>query len=140
MNNKIKHTGIIEQIDGKSCKVRIVQVSACAQCTVASHCNVSEKKEKIVDVFCPDDCGIQYHVGDSVELSIPSKSGFKALLLAFGLPFVLLIFVLIVMTVITHNEVLTAFVSLCSLIPYYILLYFMRDRIRDQISFSIEKL
>ena len=50
MENRIRHEGIIEAVDGATARVRILQVSACAGCKIASHCHTSDSKEKIVDV------------------------------------------------------------------------------------------
>ena len=50
MNNNIKHLGIVESIDGSHVRVKILQSSACSSCSAKSHCNVSETKEKIIDI------------------------------------------------------------------------------------------
>ena len=48
--NKIKHTGIVDGVEGECVKVRILQASACSACKVAAHCNASEMKEKMVEI------------------------------------------------------------------------------------------
>ena len=50
MSNKIKHSGVVDGVDGTTVRVRILQSSACSACKVASHCNASETKEKLVEV------------------------------------------------------------------------------------------
>jgi len=70
MNNKIRHSGIIDSIENSTVRVRILQTSACAACKVAAHCNASESKEKLVDVAVAD--GSVRRVGDTVtECSLP---------------------------------------------------------------------
>ena len=54
MSANIKHCGIVDEITDGCIKVRIVQSSACASCKVASRCNASESKEKIVEVYDED--------------------------------------------------------------------------------------
>ena len=51
MSNKIKHSGVVDGVDGTTVRVRILQSSACSACKVASHCNASETKEKLVEVM-----------------------------------------------------------------------------------------
>ena len=51
MTDIIKHRGIVENIEGSHVRVRIVQTSACSACSVKGHCNASESKEKLIDVF-----------------------------------------------------------------------------------------
>ncbi|MQO97027.1 SoxR reducing system RseC family protein, partial [Prevotella copri] len=38
MNNKIKHSGIVESVEEGCVCIRIVQSSACSACKVAAHC------------------------------------------------------------------------------------------------------
>ena len=102
MSNKIKHSGVVENIMGDSVQVRIVQTSACAACKVAGYCNASESKEKLVDIYHADTRNLK--VGDVVTVTASTQVAAQALLLGFGLPFVVLVAVLIVVLLITGNE------------------------------------
>ena len=66
MTDIIKHRGIVENINGFHIRVRIVQTSACSACSVKGHCNASESKEKLVDVF--DTKASSYRVGEEIML------------------------------------------------------------------------
>ena len=136
MSNKIKHSGVVENIMGDSVQVRIVQTSACAACKVAGYCNASESKEKLVDVYHADTRNLK--VGDVVTVTASTQVAAQALLLGFGLPFVVLVAVLIVVLLITGNEGAAAMSGLAALVPYYAVLFLFRNRIRDKLSFSIE--
>ena len=137
MSNKITHSGVVERVEGDCVKVRIVQTSACAACKVASHCNAAESKVKIVDVLTSDSS--TYRAGEEVVVSASKDVANRALLLGFGLPFLLLVGMLVVMLRLTSEQGLAALGAIGTLIPYYILLWLMRDCIRQQISFRIEK-
>ena len=136
MSNKIKHSGVVENILGDSVQVRIVQTSACAACKVAGYCNASESKEKLVDVYHADTRNLR--VGDVVTVTASTQVAAQALLLGFGLPFVVLVAVLIAVLLITGNEGAAALSGLAALFPYYAVLFLFRNRIRDKLSFSIE--
>ena len=136
MNQKISHSGIIDSILENCVKVRILQSSACAACKVAGHCNAAESKVKIVDVLCDDTSG--YKVGEEVVVSASKNVANRALLLGFGVPFLLLLCVLLIALKIVYDEGLAALIALGSLIPYYLGLWLFRDRIQKQISFQIE--
>jgi sigma-E factor negative regulatory protein RseC len=136
MSNKISHSGIIDNIEGNCIKVRIVQTSACASCKVASHCNASESKEKMIDVFC--DSVAEYKIGQQVTVSTSGQVAAKALLWAFGVPFVLLMVVLVLVLLLTGNEGWAALGALVALVPYYIILWLLRDKMREQLAFRIE--
>ncbi|MBE6261017.1 MAG: RseC/MucC family positive regulator of sigma(E) [Prevotella sp.] len=136
MSTKISHSGVIERIESDKVQVRIVQTSACAACKVAGYCNAAESKEKIIDVF-GDTSSKSYQVGQPVTVTTSGMVAVKALLWGFGLPFVLLVAVLVVVLLVTSNEGLAALCALGSLVPYYFLLWLLRNRMRDELSFQI---
>ena len=136
MGNKISHSGIVENVMEGCVKVRIVQSSVCAACKVAGHCNAADFKVKIVDVFCGDTS--EYSVGQNVIVSASKDVANKALLLGFGIPFLLLVCVLLITLRLTTEEYVAALVAVGSLVPYFFLLWLMRDKIQQRISFQIE--
>ncbi|MBR1556268.1 MAG: SoxR reducing system RseC family protein [Prevotella sp.] len=135
MSNKISHSGIIKSIGDGCIKVQIVQTSACAACKVANHCNAAESKVKIVDVFAD---GSGYKEGQQVVVWASKDVANRALLLGFGIPFLILICVLLVALKLFTDEGTAALVALGSLVPYYLLLWMMKDRIQRHISFNLE--
>ena len=137
MSTKISHSGIVESISEGCVQVRILQASACAACKVAGHCHASESKEKIVDVLIVPDAS-RLKVGDSVIVSASRDVANKALLLGFGVPFLILVSVLFIMLKVVSDEGLAAITAILALMPYYGMLYLMRDRIQQKIAFSIE--
>jgi sigma-E factor negative regulatory protein RseC len=136
MSQKISHSGIVESIDDGCVHVRIVQTSACAACKVAGYCNAAESKEKIIDVYC--DSVAAYQVGQQVVVSTSGQVAVKALLWAFGVPFVLLMTVLVLVLLLTANEGLAALSALAALVPYYLVLWLLRNKMREQLAFRIE--
>jgi sigma-E factor negative regulatory protein RseC len=118
-------------------KVQIVQTSACAACKVASHCNAAESKIKIVDVFTADTQS--YQIGQAVTVWASKDVANRALLLGFGAPFLLLICVLMIALKLSGDEGVAALVALASLVPYYLGLWLMKNRIQQQIAFHIKK-
>ena len=138
MSAKISHSGIVASISKGCVQVRILQTSVCAACKVAGHCNASESKEKIVDVLNVNDIST-LKVGDHVIVTASHDVAKRALLLGFGIPFLVLVTVLLIMLKVFSNEGLAAITALLSLIPYYWVLYLMRDKIQKKMSFFIER-
>jgi len=136
MSTKISHSGVIESIGNDGVRVRIVQTSACAACKVAGYCNAAEKKEKIIDVSCANSAA--YTKGQQVTVSTSGAVAARALLWAFGGPFVVLVGVLIVVLMMTGSEAKAALCALLALVPYYLMLWLLRHKMRRQLSFSIE--
>lgn len=118
-------------------KVRILQTSACAACKVASHCNASDKKVKIIEVFCDD--AASYQIGQEVRVTASRQVAANALLLSFGLPFLLLMLILIVTLKLSGNEGIAAIAAIASLVPYYLVLWLFKDRIRQRLAFALER-
>ena len=118
-------------------KVRILQTSACAACKVASHCNASDKKVKIIEVFCDD--AASYQIGQEVRVTASRQVAANALLLGFGIPFLLLMLILIVTLKLSGNEGIAAIAAIASLVPYYLVLWLFKDRIRQRLAFALER-
>ncbi len=135
MSTKISHSGIIERIDEGCIHVKIVQTSACAACKVAGYCHAAESKEKIVDVYRSAQ-GLK--VGDAVTVTASTRIATQALMLGFALPFVLLVLVLVVVLWLTGNEGTAGLSALASLVPYYGILFLLRNKLRDKFAFEIE--
>ncbi len=136
MNNTITHSGVIEQIYQNRISVRIEQVSACAACKAAGHCNASDRKEKLIEVYCarPSD----YRVGESVVITADEHVGHRAVVWGFGLPLLILLASIFGLKVLTRSDGMAALIGILSLIPYYILLYLLRRKIRDQLAFKLQ--
>ena len=136
MGADIRHCGVVDDVTDGCVKVRIVQSSACASCKVAGHCNASESKEKIVDVYERD--ARKFAVGDNVVVVASSRMGMFVVLLSSVIPLFVLVAVLVAVYAATNSEGRAAVASLCALIPYYLILYLCRERIRARLSFRIE--
>lgn len=129
----------MENIDGFRLKVRIVQTSACSSCSVKGHCNASETKEKLIDVY--NNKGLMPQVGQKVMIVGATSMGMKAVGWAFGIPFLILLVSLFVSMALTQNdEVASALVSLAMLIPYYVILYLCRKRFSRTFIFTLESI
>ena len=137
MADIIKHRGIVEKIDGSHIVVRIVQTSACSACSAKGVCNASESKEKQIDVY---EVNPAYRIGEEVILCGTTSMGMKAVLLAFGIPvFLLLVALFVTMRVTDGDALLSAIVALVAVVPYYAVLYLMKDKMNKTFSFVIEK-
>ncbi len=135
MANTIKHQGIVENIKGSHLQVRIIQTSACASCSIKGHCSSADTKEKLIDVT--DDNVSSYQPGDRVWVIGELSMGVMAVLLAFILPFLVLIFSLFIFMAIWNDELGSALCSLALLIPYYYILWLNKSRLGKKFSFSI---
>ena len=137
MTDIIKHRGRVEKVEGSHVVVRIVQTSACSACSIKGHCNASESKEKLIDVF---EVNASYQIGEEVVLLGTTSMGMQAVLLAFGVPLVILIVALgVTMHLTDGNALVSSLVGLLSIVPYYFAIQFNNDKLKKTFSFTIEK-
>ena len=135
MNQIIEHTGKIVNIDEDQIQVLITQNSACSGCHAKSACTAADSAEKIIDVVSNDK---SFKVNDEVMLYGQRSSGLRAVLLAFVIPFLLILVTLFVLRYFTDNEPLSGTIALATLIPYYLILSFFKDKLKSKLQFYIK--
>ena len=136
MANTIKHQGIVENIQGSHLSVRIIQTSACAACSVKGHWSSADSKDKVIDIT--DTAASSYQVGEQVMIIGETSMGMMAVVLAFVIPFVLLVTSLFIFMAWMENELHAALSSLIILIPYYFILWLNKARLKQKFSFTIK--
>ncbi|OIP83777.1 MAG: hypothetical protein AUK44_04405 [Porphyromonadaceae bacterium CG2_30_38_12] len=136
MSQKIEHNGIITHIDGKAMQVSIVQVSACSSCHAKGACSSSDMDEKVILVENNDQ---SLQIGDAVILTGESSMGLFAVLIAFVIPFLLILFILLILPAYTTNEALAGTLALGTLIPYYLLLSLFKSKLKNKLKFTATK-
>ena len=136
MANLIQHRGIVENIDGTHLSVKIIQTTSCSSCSVKGHCSSAESKEKIVDIY--DTSASSYQIGERVMIVGQTSMGLQAVLLAFVIPFVMMLIALFICMAIFNDELVAGCVSLSLLIPYYFILWLNKTRLKQKFSFTIK--
>lgn len=135
MGVDIRHEGVIDSIEGQKVIVRIIQSSACGGCQARNLCRAAESKEKLVEVNCSDTSGLE--TGRVVVVAGSESLGMKAVALGFGLPLLLLVVALIVALRVSGNEKTAALAAIGILVPYYLVLFLLRNRIGKDFQFRI---
>ena len=131
----IEHPGFIEKMDDNRVFVRIEATSACGNCQSASYCGMAEVQEKIVEVSAP--ANKEFKIGMPVVVSLNTELGFRALMLGYLIPFLIMVAGVVVVFIISSNEPLSALAGVSLLLPYYALLYVSRKRLKKRFRFQI---
>ena len=151
----IKHDGIIIALneDGTAL-VRIVQTSACAACKAKAMCASAESAEKEMTVVLLSDNGrpmgygvldadkplLEYKVGNEVEVMVQQKMGWKAVVLAYLLPFFVMLAVMLIGNALwAVREEILGTVALCAMALYYLVLGMFKDKLQKEFSFTARK-
>ena len=134
----ISHEGIVKAVEGEYVRVRILQASACAGCAAKQMCSSAEAKEKEVAVVTRD--ATRYSAGQQVVLEGRLADGRRAALIAYGLPLVVMLAVLVLAVQLTRSEAQGALWALSSVAAYYAVVFlFFRQRLQRQFTFQIHE-
>jgi sigma-E factor negative regulatory protein RseC len=133
----IEQKGIVEGSGDGVVNVRISPASACSDCHSKASCSLFGTTEKILDV--PADTR-DFRAGDRVYVAITQSMGTKAIALGYFIPFLLVLFALIALTLLRLKEWQAGLIAISMLIPYYIILYFSRSKLRKTFTFTLKKI
>ena len=148
----IKHDGIIIALnENGTALVRIVQTSACVACKAKAMCASAESAEKEMMVMLLGDG--QWAVGDTVEVMVQQKMGWKAVVLAYLLPFFVMLAVMFIGNGLlamgdgatgllgdeAKRETVLGTVALCAMALYYLVLGMFKDKLQKEFSFTARK-
>ena len=144
----IKHDGIVIAVNSdNTVRVRIVQTSACSACKAKAMCASAESKEKeIMALFVGEEAKRRegekqdIKLGDEVVVMVQQKMGWKAVLLAYILPFIVMMTVVAIGNgLLGIREEVIGTAALCAMGVYYIVLGFFKDKIQKDFSFTARK-
>ena len=132
----IEHQGVITDIAGHKVSVTILQQSACSSCHARGACTAADSKEKMVDIA---DYTGKYKVNDLVTVVGQKSMGYRAVLWAFAIPIIILVSILVVsINAWGLGEIDAALAAIISLVPYYAILYLLRNRMAGSFKFTIK--
>jgi len=133
----IEQKGIVESSGNGIVSVKIYQISACSDCNAKASCSLFGVGEKIIDVH--DEKGV-FRAGDRVGVTITQSVGTKAIILGYFLPFILLIATLVLFTLLRFREWQAGLLAMASLIPYYLIIYIFRSKLKKTFTFTLKRL
>lgn len=133
--SEVSHSGIVRRISPSSATVEIVSQSACGSCAAAGLCTVAEASRKEIEV--PGVSG--FSVGEEVDVTLRRSLGLRASLLAYGLPAVIVLLLVVGLSMTSIGELWAGLAGLGALAAYYFVLYLLRDRISRDYVFTIQK-
>lgn len=135
MSQLIEHSGLIDHINGKHVRVKILQESACSGCHAKGGCTAADMADKFIDVESDD---ADLRVGQTVTLYGQSSIGLLAVLLAFVLPFIVILLTLFVLNDKIDNEVISGTIALGMLLPYFFILSLFNKKLKSKLKFYIK--
>ena len=136
MEDLIRHTGVVLSTEGQTAHVEIIQASACSACKAKSMCMSADGRSKEMDVIMLE----PLKAGDRVEVMVRERLAWKAILLAYILPFLVMISVIVALDFLTDwSEAVVGTLSLCAIALYYIGLSVFKHRLQTRFTFTARK-
>ncbi len=130
----IEHEGIVEKVSSDSVDIRIASEAACSGCHAEGFCSLSGKEHKIIHVSGK----FKVEEGDTVSVVISESTGYKAVFLGYLMPLLILIISLVILTSFSVKEIFAGLVSIGVLVPYFLILYFFKERINQSFTFTLK--
>lgn len=132
----IKHPGIVTKVTEQNIFVQINVASACAQCHAQGMCKVLSSSNKTIKFNASDYPDIK--VGQQVNILMRKELGFKALVLGYIFPAILLIISIFVSFYFFRNDLYASIAALAVLLLYYLILSTQKNKLKKNFSFTLE--
>ncbi|MDP2724548.1 MAG: SoxR reducing system RseC family protein [Bacteroidales bacterium] len=133
--NTVTHPGFIKVIEPDKVEVTIVSVSGCASCQIKGSCSVSDTQVKSVWIHLDDTSS--YRMGQEVIVVMSQTLGTWAVLLGYVFPFIVLLIGLIVFIESGLDQGLAGLLAVGLLLPYYGVLYLMRNWLGKRFTYTL---
>lgn len=131
----ISHEGVVVRTTGKgSADVEILAGSACSGCHVKSACSLGNTEVKIINVKSDADL----NPGDKVTVTMELSQGFRALMIGYVIPFLVLMAAFIAFTVAGAGELVSALTSFAAVGIYYFIVWLLRKKVEEKFEFKIK--
>ena len=134
---EISHKGKIVDIASDFITVEIVAESACASCHASSLCGTLDATHKAISV--PATLG-DWQVGQEVQVFLKRSMGFKAVWLAYAIPLLVLLAVLLGLNSAGMGELASGLIAIGAVGIYYLVLWLFRGRLQNEYSFYIKEI
>ena len=135
-NSEISHRGRIVSITPEVTTVEIVSESACAACHAKGLCSLGDSTVKQVEL--PTRGWDNYSVGQEVSVVLRASMGHKAVWLAYVLPLVVMVAALLGTLAAGGSELLAGGVAIGAVALWYLVLWLLRGRLRNEYIFNIK--
>ncbi len=131
----VTHPGVIKRVDGNKVSVSVISKAGCASCQLKGSCSVGEVEEKVVEMDLPR--GFSFKEGQMVTVEMKQSLGTMAVLLGYVFPFLVVLLSLILFLQLGADQGLAGIFSLLLLIPYYGILYLLKDFFSKKFQYNI---
>ena len=132
---EITHQGVVSKIASNKITVALQGNVNCEGCKAQSACGVSDSNDKEIEIHNSTQT---FQLNEPVDIKLKRELGLKAVFWAYVFPFILMM-VILVTTSFFVQEWIAGLLSLFVLLPYYLMLYILKDSFQKAFQVSILK-
>lgn len=137
--NNVTHSGRVIGVFRDTVTVAVESSEACGSCASRSACSLGvQSNTRNILITTPN--ASSFSVGEIVTVATRTQMGLMAVALCYAVPAVVLVAVLAAAVLCGVSEGVAALISLGSVAIYYGILWLVKDKLAQKISFTIEKL
>lgn len=136
MSKITKHIGIVCDQTEYLYRVRITSHTACSSCHAKGACSSADLQDKIIDID-KENCR-KLNIGESVNVVISQNSAIFAVVIAYTIPILLIILIMVLSIIMEIKQGIAAFMILGSLVIYFTLLFILKNKLKARINISAE--
>lgn len=131
----IKHKGTVSKLTDHNIEATIAVSTACDGCHAGSSCGMSDNNSRIITISHSEK---NVSIGDHVSIVGSQSSGLSAVFFAYVLPFIAVMSTLVVsLSIFNTSELRAGLYSILILPPYYLVLYFFKEKFEKKYTFRI---
>lgn len=134
----VEHTGKVVDVQPRLVSVELLRQSACSTCHAKSACMASDQEIKLIQV--EPELGQVYEVGEPVRVQLAQTMGFKAVVFSYLFPLAILMILLLILPPLLQQDLWVGLSCLGGLAVYYMILWLLRDQLKKEFVFTIEKI
>lgn len=132
----ISHPGRIIEITPEFTTVQFTALSACSSCHAEGFCGVAGSEQKVIQI--PTVPG-PWENGQEVDVCLKRGMGFKAVWLAYVIPLILLLAVLLGLVALGVKDWIAGLAALAVTLCYYLVLRIFRESLSNEYTFYIKE-
>ena len=134
----IDHQGRVIEANASYISVEILNKSACASCHAKGACSLGDVKAKVVEV---QNSGADlFQIGEIVNVKLKKTLGYKALWFSYLIPLIILMVLLLSLQAFGLSEPVIGLSIIGAVSLYYLIIWLLRDRLKKEFIFIVEKL
>jgi sigma-E factor negative regulatory protein RseC len=134
--HSIGHEGVVERVVNGAAFVSVRHDSGCAGCSAKSSCGMADSADKVFKIPVGDNT---IREGERVTVNISIRSGFRAVVVGYLVPFGIVVATLVSAIGMGVSEAIAGIISLAMVVPYYLVLKIFSKYFSNELSIQVQK-